>query len=153
MSSPRRLQSSPDRDSPGGIGTQETYGSGKVLAAVIKVTGSTTCQKDLTAKRNKTAKTGFPKYEVAHRKRAGGEREGCAIVGLSKLFSRQAVRGMAANKVEEDIVRKHRHGTGKTDMEGFYYTRVFRRDEIVEFLRLTKLEGASGEMLRSKAVS
>lgn len=62
----RRVGSSLDSDSRGGIGAPDTYSSENVSVAVIEKTSSTTPQENIAAKWKHYATTEYLKYVVVH---------------------------------------------------------------------------------------
>lgn len=60
---------------------------------------------------------------------------------------------MVARKMKDVEARGFRQGTRKAGRESFHCRRVFREDETVGCLGLTKLNLTAGEMLRLKFMS
>lgn len=70
LSLARRAEGPSESESPVGAGAREFNSSEDALKAVMEVTSSEMLQKDVTAKRNQYARTGFPKYVAVYPKGA-----------------------------------------------------------------------------------
>lgn len=67
---------------------------------MTEVTSPTTWQEHVPAKSNENARTGSPIFVVLRRKRMEHEAKGCAILGLPKPFSADAVYEVVARKLK-----------------------------------------------------
>lgn len=76
----QRVESASYSDDLGAVVARRTFSRENVYNAVIEVTISMTWQEDVTSRRSKYARTGFPRYVTVHRKRRGNEAEGCTNV-------------------------------------------------------------------------
>lgn len=73
-------------------------------------------------------------------------------MGSLEPFSGYAVEKMVAKEMKNVEARRCRQGTRKTGLEGFYYQRVFRRDEVVACSASKKLGLTAAETLRQESV-
>lgn len=55
---------------------------------------------------------------------------------------------MVAGRLVHGKAQRHRQGTKTTDLKGFYYRQVLRRDEVVECSVLKEPDLTAGEKLR-----
>lgn len=67
---------------------------------------------------------------------------------LPEHFPEQTVKKMVASEIESVIDLRFRRGTRKAALEGFYYRKAFRGDNVMECLVLKKLGLTAREMLR-----
>lgn len=88
-----------------------------------------------------------------HRKEVGAEVKGCVIAESLEPSPGQAMNEMVVNGMEDAGTRSFCRGMRMTGADGFYYSRVFRRNETVDCFVLKGLRLAVGEVLRRKAVS
>lgn len=87
-----------------------------------------------------------------HRKRMENEAEGRGTVGALERFLEQAVDEMIVAGTGDARAEKFREDTRKSVLEGSYYRRVFRGDEVLERPVLKPLKPTAAKMLRQKAV-
>lgn len=153
LSSARKIKGSSHSDSWDEIRACESYSKKTVLTVVIQVMSPSTWQEDVTAEWNEYARKRFPKNVDVHRNVVENAAEGCASKGSLKPFPRQAVKEVVASRMEQFGARRICQGTGKKGLEGSYYKRVFRADEVVECAVLKEPELRAGEILRRTAVS
>lgn len=100
LSFAKRVERSLDSESPFGLRVRETDRSENARIAIIEVTSSTKWEEDVTARCNKFAGTGFPKYVVVPQKQVGAKAEERVAAWSLEPFCGRAVDEMVASGIE-----------------------------------------------------
>lgn len=129
-----------DSDRVGRIGARDNYSSGIVPVAVIQVTSPTRWQEALTTECIQYARSMFPEYVDVGRKRVENKAKRFSTVGLPALLPGEAGDEMVTSEMKELEVQRPCQVKRKTGLEGFYYRRVFRGDEMVKYGTSKELE-------------
>lgn len=119
----------------------------------MEVTSQATIKKDANEKCKKYARAGTVTPINVLKKGARSSGRETLIVGSAEPFCEQRVNDMARSARESAEPRKYRQGGKKTDLQGFYYSRVVRSNEVVNCAVLIEMNLTAREMLSHKAVN
>lgn len=86
-------------------------------------------------------------------KRAENKAKACVTLGPVKTLSRQTVAEMIASEMQDAGAQRLCRGTRKLGLDGFFYRKGSRGNEVVECLILKGLKLTFQEILRWRAVS
>lgn len=129
-----------------------TYDKKNVPLAATEFTSLSKLQEDLTATCNEYARTGFPKYVIAHRRRVGNEAQGCVIVWSLKHLGEPAVNEMVGSRMEVVGGWRFCQARTKKNAERNDCRRVFSGDEARKCSVTIELELTAKKMIKGEAL-